>query len=363
MNLDTSKWKWFNLNNLFEIKAGNYHYPEEYDVGETAYVSASNENNGISARINLAPEFKGNCIITGKVGCTAFYQNEDFCATSDINIFTPKFKNFNYLIGLFIKTVINYSENYKWSYGRQCRINNCKKINIKLPILYNKDGTEYIDKTYKYSKDGFVPDWQFMENYIKSLHCNPITTKNKKNNKFKLYTKSWKEFNISKLFYVELSKGDIKLDNVSLGEFPLVSAGETNNGIIGYIDEKADGKAEIFEGNKITVDMFGNAYYQNDAFFSVSHGRVNILTSKFDMDKYIGLFISTIIKNERYKYSYGRAVYSYTLENMNIKLPIRYNEDNSYMIDETKTYSEEGYVPDWEFMENYIKSLPYGDRI
>lgn len=25
--------------------------------------------------------------------------------------------------------------------------------------------------------------------------------------------------------------------------------------------------------------------------------------------------------------------------------------------------TEKGYIPDWEWMENYIKSLPYSDKI
>ena len=162
-------WKWFDLKKLFYINAGKYHYSEEYNVGKTNYITASNENNGISLKINLEPEFKGNCIITGKVGCNAFYQNEEFCATSDINILRSKYINFNQHIGLFITTIINFSENYKWNYGRQCRINNCEKIKIKLPIKYNSDNSYFIDENKTYSEEGFVPDWEFMENYIKSL--------------------------------------------------------------------------------------------------------------------------------------------------------------------------------------------------
>ena len=106
--------------------------------------------------------------MTGKVGCTAFYQPFDFCATSDVNVFTPKFE-LNYAIGLFIVTVINKGENYKWNYGRQCRVGDSKEIVIKLPIKTNEDGTPYIDQRYKYSKKGYVPYWEYMEKYIKSL--------------------------------------------------------------------------------------------------------------------------------------------------------------------------------------------------
>lgn len=28
-----------------------------------------------------------------------------------------------------------------------------------------------------------------------------------------------------------------------------------------------------------------------------------------------------------------------------------------------KKYSDIGYIPDWKYIENYIKTLPYEDRI
>ena len=47
----------------------------------------------------------------------------------------------------------------------------------------------------------------------------------------------------------------------------------------------------------------------------------------------------------------------------NIRLPIQHNPDGTPYIDPNHTYSEDGYVPDWQYMEEYIKSLPYGDRV
>ena len=96
--------------------------------------------------------------------------------------------------------------------------------------------------------------------------------------------KKWKEFRIDSLFDVVLAEGDLKIDDCQPGIVPLVSSGSTNNGIIGYILKDEDGKSKIFAGNKITIDMFCNAYYQPDDFYSVSHGRVNILIPKFDMN-------------------------------------------------------------------------------
>lgn len=155
-----------------------------------------------------------------------------------------------------------------------------------------------------------------------------------------LNTLLWKEFTIGDYFDVYLSSGDLKIDDCEPGNIPLISSGSTNNGIVGYIDEKGDGKAQIFKANCITVDMFCNAFYQNEDFYAVSHGRVNILCPKFKCNLQIGLFICSIIKKEQFKYSYGRAVYSSEIARMIIKLPS--TPDNE---------------PDWNYMERYIKSL------
>lgn len=151
---------------------------------------------------------------------------------------------------------------------------------------------------------------------------------------------SWKEFVISDLFDVYLSAGDLKIDDCDPGNIPLVSSGSTNNGIVGYINKYGDGTAQIFKSNSITVDMFCNAFYQNTDFYAVSHGRVNVLYPKFKLNLQIGLFICNIIRQEQFKYSYGRAVYSSEIARMVIKLPA--STDNT---------------PDWNFMEQYIKSL------
>jgi len=151
MSLDGLKWKEFLLSDYFDISAGVYYSTKEYDEGTTPYISASNQNNGISKYISLKPDFDGNCIITGKVGCTAFYQKDPFCATSDVNVFEPKF-NMSPFVGLFITTQINKSNNYKYDYVRQCRVGDSKRIKIFLPV--DVDGN---------------PDWDWIEQYMKSL--------------------------------------------------------------------------------------------------------------------------------------------------------------------------------------------------
>lgn len=319
-------WKEFKLSDYFEIEAGKYHYPDEYAEGRTPYVSASNENNGISQYIDLEPDFDGNKIVTGKVGCTAFYEPLPFCATSDVNIFTPKFK-MSPKIGLFITTIINFSENYKWAYGRQCRVGNSKRISVFLP-----------------SNNVGEPDWQYMEEFMGGLQTKPLATSVKSSN-IALKTDEWKEFEIRDIFDIkyginmELNDCIISDDDKAIN---FVSRTEDNNGVSARV-ELVEGKVPQ-ESGLITCAGGGSVlstFLQEKPFYS---GRdLYLLKAKDNISRLAKLFIITIIKKNKYKYNYGRQA-NITLPYLKLKLPA----------------TKEG-KPDYTFMENYIKNLPYSD--
>ena len=373
MNLDISQWKEFKVSSIFTIHNGKGITKEEIEdnEGDFTVVQSGEENNGVLGKINLDYCKSMNYTLSekpcltvarsGSAGYVSFQLNGCVVGDSakilllDENIATVE-------LYTFLQTLLT-ANRFKYAYGRKVTENKYMNDIVKLPIETDEEGKPIVDVSRKYSKDGYFPDWQWMENYIKSLHHKPLATRNKGTNVPQLNISSWKEFALKMLFNVELSKGDIKLDDVDRGTIPLVSSGESNNGIVGNIDEKGDGKAEIFKGNKITIDMFGNPFYQENDFYAVSHGRVNILEPKFELNKPIGLFIASIIKKEQYKFSYGRAVYSEEASNMIIKLPVQHNNDGTPYQDVNRTYSDDGYIPDWVWMENYIKSLPYGDRL
>ena len=48
-------------------------------------------------------------------------------------------------------------------------------------------------------------------------------------------TSTWKEFRIGDLFETSLSKDDIQPKNVEEGNTPLISSGQTNNGVTLFI--------------------------------------------------------------------------------------------------------------------------------
>lgn len=363
--LNTDKWEEFSLDRLFEISAGKYYYSDEYEDGLTPYISASANNNGISQRISRSADFKGNVIVTGKVGCTAFYQIEDFCATSDVNILKPKRFELNPKIGMFLVSIINFSENYKWSYGRQCRIGDSKRIVIKLPVELDNSEKPIIDNEKNFSDEGFIPDWKYMEKFIEVIEsresaCNNsiknlIVTNNNHKIKQKLNISDWSELKISNIFDVkygvnlevvnciETTKDDVEAVN-------FVSRTSMNNGVSTWVKKIEN----ITPQEAYTITCAGggsvlSTFLQTKPFYSGRDLYLLIPKDK-NMSKLVKLFFCTIIKANQYKYSYGRQA-NKTLPDILVKVPIKKGCPIEYK-----------YI-DYELIEKYMSSLPYGDRV
>ena len=69
-------------------------------------------------------------------------------------------------------------------------------------------------------------------------------------------------------------------------------------------------------------------------------------TPKYDASPYAMMFMVTVINQDAYKCAYGRQYRKKTLLRHRIKLPV----------------TPAG-TPDWQFMEQYIKSLPYSANL
>lgn len=222
----------------------------------------------------------------------------------------------------------NKKEQFKYSYGRAVYSSEIARMIIKLP-----------------STAVGLPDWDFMEQYIKSLNHKPLTTDNQGGYKsHTLDVVSWKEFCVGDLFEVKKGKR-LTSDEQTDGETPYIGAIDSNNGVANYI-----GQAAIHKGNTISLSYngsVGEAFYQPKAFWATDD--VNVLYFKEEngiaLNKYIALFICAVLRQEKYRYSYGRKWVLESMRSTIIKLPAKDDK------------------PDFDFMENYIKSLPYGDRI
>lgn len=379
MNLNTTNWKEFSLDRLFIIKKGKRLTSEDQEDGVYNYIGAIDSNNGIANHIAQQPIHKGNTIslsYNGSVG-EAFYQKDPYWATDDVNALYSRYDGFNEPIGLFIATVIR-AEKYKFSYGRKWTLENMQKSRIKLPVRRSSDGKPFIDNIHTYSDEGNVPDWKFMEQYVRRLHHKPLTTKNRHAKVAELNTTQWKEFVLNRVFTLKGGFYNKKPEHSQEGKIPFLGATESNNGVTEYYDledikqwnktgeEDFVLDQKIYNGNCIVIVVdgsVGNAFYQADEF-TCSHSVTACYLKGHALNPMVGVFICTIIMQDKYRWSYGRKPHDLTkLGKSIIKLPIKHNSDGSPVIDKAHQYSDKGYIPDWQFMEDYIKSLPYGDRL
>ena len=197
MKIDNSRWKLFSFEAVFEVRKGFYNKKPEPSAGGTIpFLGATDSNNGVTeyyTEADLAAAsktgtgdnepleekiFPGHAVCVtndGSVGY-AYYQEQRFTCSHSVNPLYRKDGQFNFLTGLFVATVIMH-DRYRWGYGRKWRPERMAKSQLRLPVLCDESGNIVVDDKKKYSPDGYIPDWQWMENYMKTLPCGKITSK------------------------------------------------------------------------------------------------------------------------------------------------------------------------------------------
>lgn len=158
-------------------------------------------------------------------------------------------------------------------------------------------------------------------------------------NNFHLSDKEWRYFKYEELFD-SISRGQrlIKSDREDGEGVLYFSASEFNNGCTDKINNPL-----FVEKNAIIYTTFGDAYYIKGKF--TASDEISIFMHE-KLNVFNGLFISAVISKNKYKYYFGRKAFRNKFMNDFIALPVDHKGN-----------------PDWDFMENYIKSLPYSSNL
>ena len=307
------------ISDLFVLHQGNGFELYNMNLSDNSginFVSRTAQNNGVVAQVEKdetkAP-FPAGCITVALGGSvlSSFVQIKPFYTAFHVMVLEPK-RNMSFNEKLFYCMCIQNNA-YRYSYGRQA---NKTLKNIILPAV--------------------VPEW------AKTMEINPITTA-ERGRRDDLDIKKWNDYKMDDLFDFMKGKRLIKADIIQ-GKTNFLGAISENNGVREKIETNY-----YWEPNCVTINYngsVGEAFYQSEPFWASDD--VNILYAKdfWKMNKYIAMFLITVIKANKYRFGYGRK---WTLEKMKetlIKLPGK--RDGS---------------PDFKYMEEYIKSLPYSDKI
>lgn len=364
--IDTRDWEFFDFPKVFRMENGFYNKkPESSGEGTIPFIGATDKNNGVTDYFTIEEIESASktgdepnqelddklfaphalCVTNnGSVGY-AYYQDKPFTCSHDVNPLYRIDGDFNEFTALFVATVIMH-DRYRWGYGRKWRPKRMKNSKLKLPIQKDTNGKPIIDVNKQFSDSGFLPDWVFMENFIKLLNYKLPETK--QNVHDDISSTHWMPFTFEELdIKIYKAKAHAKVDmdfskNRKPSKLPFVSRTELNNSVDGWVSK--DDESGVEEGNALVVgDTTSTISYQPNRFVAGDH--IVVIRSKW-LNKYTGLFVQTLLNKERYRYSYGRAFKMDLIKTTQLLLPVNNNKE-----------------VDWKWIEDYIKSLPFSENI
>lgn len=340
MKINMGNWKEFEVRDLFDVVYGvnlelvNCTETTKDDPEAVAFVSRTESNNGVSAYVKpvhgVEPQPKNTITVAGGGSVlSTFLQTQPFYSGRDLYLLYSK-EEISHKAKLFIVTIIKANK-YRYNYGRQANTS-LPYLRLRLPTLANGK-----------------PDWEWVESYMQSLNSEPLVTGNAfPDNSLRMNMETWKWFYVDDLFdsiYKVPSYQDSDLSPSALGDkesIAYVTRTDLDNGVKSRVD--ANGLLNIEEGNAIVVgDTTSTISYQASPFVAGEH--IVAVRAKW-LNQFTGLFVVCLLRRERYRYSYGRAYKLNLIRRTRIKLPVA-SDGN----------------PNWKFIEGYMKSLPYGDKL
>lgn len=329
------------LDSLFNISSGNdleLCYLNKSKNGIN-FVSRTSKNHGVSAIVDPITDFDSYInkagTITVAVGGSVletFLQTKDYYTGFHVKILTPK-------IQMSDKQKIYYclcikQNQFRYNFGRQA--------NTSLGALDIPDFSE-------------IPLWlskielKDISYYQQSFSCNTTPVLN---------ISKWKPFKIRSLFHT-ISRG---LNNnagiLERGDdIWYIGAKKKENGLMKKVKLIPE---LVSKGNCMVLinngqGSVGYANYMDKDFIATAD--VYTAYSEF-LDKYIGLFFAGMFNANRFRYNFGRKWVGERLLDSEILLPIVCDKKGVPILDDKISY-----IPDYNYMRDYIKTLPFSKYI
>jgi hypothetical protein len=286
-----------------------------------AFVGRRGNNQGVSGYVEAIPgvvPFPAGALtvaLGGSYLLSAFVQQREFYTAQNVAVLTPKDEMMTLTRRVYYAACIRHNRFRYSAFGREA---NRTLSTIQVPTSV----PEWVDTALLPTHNGLAEA---------AAAAHPLTSPT-----------DWQEFKIGSLFEIKKGKRLTKADRLP-GNTRFIGASEKNNGVTDYNDLEP-----TFLGGQITVPYNGNsvgwAFYQDQPFFACDD--VNVLVPKKAVSKWALLFVATVIKHEKARYTYG---FKWTMERMQ-NTPIRLPKSHAGN-------------PDWEFMTQFMRGLPFSAAI
>ncbi len=309
------------VDELFELRYGHSLELNRLALAEAPegvnFVSRTTKNNGVTARVHTSatPGAAGEMTValSGNGVLSTFVQPEAFVTGYHVMILKPRKPAMSTVEKLWWAACIGENR-YRYSFGRQA---NRSLPSLKLP-----------DQLPDWVESTLVPD----VDHIAAALTPTVPFKS---------VNTWNSYRLDALFDIRRGKYIPKILQRP-GTTRVVTSSAFNNGTTKWLDIEP-----IFPAGSITVARNGSigvAHYQAEPYFASDD--VHVFIPRAPLDPYAALFICTIIRQEQFRYMYGRK---WSLERMKetvVALPHRSTGE-----------------PDWAWMAQYIKGLSYSAAV
>ena len=343
--------------------------------GSYPYVTRTEKDNGIAGYIyadNLDKINPANTISFGQDTWTLFYQSEPYFTGNRVKILKLKDENFKlteevalYLITAMKKVLVGLT------WGTSKNEVNFENRTICLPVTSSGE----IDWQYMQERIAELEQERIaeLEHYLVASGLNDyeLTEEDKSILATELFNsddatelpsenscrKEARKFRVGDLFEVKTPVKKFNASSVEITDkigHPYVVRSSTNNGIRGYIneDEKYLNEGNTFSFGQDTATIF----WQEKPFFTGD--KIKILKPKFACNSEIANYIMNGIAMAFCYFSWGTQSFKVSvIEDAELLLPIQTDTANNPIINPENTYHPEGYIPDWSFMEKYIRAV------
>ena len=332
LDLHDREWKEFYLRDIFpDILRGKRLKTADHIQGSVPYVSSSAINNGVDAFIGNNGKVRKfeECLTlanSGSVGKT-FYHSYEFIASDHVtSLKSDKLNKYSYL---FIATIVQRLEG-KYSFNREINDVRINKEKIVLPVDESSNPDYAFMEHYIKERER-----QIVQNYIEYIGHNiqiggggGITPLNQK---------ECKEFYLRDILTIRPGKRLTK-SNMKSGTTPFIGASDSNNGVTVFVSNTNVSEDSNVLGVNYNGSVVENFYHPYTCIFSDDVKRFAL--REHNGNKYIYLFMKTVILQQKSKYAYGYKFNEERMQKQMILLPTTANGQ-----------------PDYDYMEQYAKQL------
>lgn len=303
--------------------------------GTVDVYSSESSNNGIVGQTDLEADYlvsENNpfYIVFGDHTRSMNLASRNFSVMDNVRVLSPKFKTMKdalFICSAWKKTIPNLGYSRHWSVA--------KNSIFQLPVTTNGEIDFDFMETFIFELE--KERIHKLEAYLKTSGFSDYNLTEEEKEALKLFDSTlWREFRIGDLFKSSNGDFDIQKKHINGRGDYVVSAGLTNNGIIG----KSDVEASVFERETITIDMFGNAFYRQFPYKMVTHARVFSLSPNFDITDRVGLYLACALHFLPNLFGYENMCSWEKIKDKKIPLPL--------------TLSGE---IDFDFMELFIRAV------